>query len=111
MDTTSGRGSGFGQTLRRLREGRLSQAELALRAATSQSYLSRVERGDVEPTLAQANHLLNCLGYSLSVGVELLPRRSDPGALPDQLAMTAEERMQSAAALHNTIVELREGVQ
>ena len=109
MNTTSG--IGFGQLLRRLREERLSQAELALRAATSQSYVSRVERGDVEPTLPQANHLLNCLGYALSLGAEPLPRRSDPGALADQLAMTPEERMQSAAALHNTIVELKAGVE
>jgi transcriptional regulator with XRE-family HTH domain len=101
----------FGRLLRRLREGRLSQRELALRAATSQSYLSRVEAGEVAPTLQQAEHLLNCLGYRLRLEVEPLPRRSDPDALPDQLAMTAEERIQSAAALHNTMVELRAGVE
>lgn len=108
MNTTSG--IGFGALLRRLRAGRLTQAELALRAATSQSYLSRVEAGDVAPTLQQAERLLNCLGYRLRVEVEPLPRRSDPGSLPDHLAMTAEERLQSAAALHNTMAELRAGV-
>ncbi|MGH2801072.1 MAG: helix-turn-helix domain-containing protein [Thermoleophilaceae bacterium] len=97
--------------LRRLRAGRLSQAELAVRAATSQSYLSRVEAGDVAPTLQQAEHLLNCLGYRLRVEVEPLARRSDPGSLPDQLAMTAEERLQSAAALHNAMAEMRAGLE
>jgi transcriptional regulator with XRE-family HTH domain len=106
MDITSGMDS-FGQLLRQLREGRLSQGALALRAATSQSYVSRVEAGEVIPTLGQAEHLMNCLGYRLRVQAEPLPRRSDPGALAEQLAMSAEERMQSAAALHNTMVEMR----
>jgi len=109
MDTTSG--IDFGRQLRRLREGHLSQAELALRAATSQSYVSRVEAGDVVPTLQQAEHLFNSLGYRLRVRAEPLPRRSDPGSLPDQLAMTAEERMESAAALHNAMAEMKAGVE
>ena len=106
MDTTSGMDS-FGQTLRGLREGRLSQKALALRAATSQSYVSRVEAGEVTPTLGQAEHLMNCLGYRMRVRVESLPRRSDRGALVDQLVMSAEERMQSAAALHNAMAEMK----
>lgn len=109
MDITSGMGS-FGQLLRERREGRLSQGALALRAATSQSYVSRVEAGEVIPTLGQAERLMNCLGYRLRVQVEPLPRRSDPGVLVEQLAMSAEERMQSAAALHNAMAEMRAGL-
>lgn len=108
MRTTSG--IGLGKLLRQLRGGRVSQRELALRAATSQSYLSRVESGAVAPTLEQAEHLLNCLGYQLRIAVEPLPRRSDEASVPDQLAMTAEERVQSAAALHNTMMAMREGL-
>jgi|NGEPerStandDraft_6_1074524.scaffolds.fasta_scaffold43597_3 transcriptional regulator with XRE-family HTH domain len=100
----------FGHLLRRLREGRLSQEALALRAATSQSYVSRVEAGEVVPTLRQAEHLANCLGYQLRVQAEPLPRRSDRGALADQLLMSAEERMQSAAALHNAMAEMKAGL-
>jgi len=100
----------FGELLRRLRAPRLSQADLALRAATSQSYVSRVEAGEVQPTLGQAEHLVNCLGYELRVTVEPLPRRSDPGALVDQLVMSPEERMQSAAALHNAMAEMKAGL-
>jgi predicted transcriptional regulator len=109
MDTISGMDS-FGRTLRGLREGRLSQGALALRAATSQSYVSRVEAGEVTPTLGQAEHLMNCLGYRLRVHVEQLPRRSDRGALVDQLVMSAEERMQSAAALYNAMAEMKAGL-
>jgi len=100
----------FGGLLRRLREGRLSQRALALRAGTSQSYISRVESGEVLPTLTQAERLLNCLGYDLRVQVNPLPRRSDRGALADQLAMSPQERMQSAAALHNAMAEMRAGL-
>lgn len=102
--------NGFGQLLRGLREGRLSQGALALRAATSQSYISRVEAGEVIPTLGQAERLMNCLGYQLRVRAEPLPRRSDSGALAEQLAMSAEERMQSAATLHNAMVEMKAGL-
>lgn len=109
MDATYGMDS-FGQMLRRLREGRLSQEALALRAATSQSYVSRVEAGEVIPTLRQAEHLVNCLGYQLRMHAESLPRRSDREALVDQLVMNAEERMQSAAALHNAIAEMKTGL-
>jgi predicted transcriptional regulator len=109
MDTTSGMES-FGELLRRLREGRLSQGALALRAATSQSYVSRVEAGEVQPTLGQAERLMNCLGYELRVQAKPLLRRSDRGALVDQLAMSPQERMQSAAALHNAMAEMRAGL-
>ena len=97
---------GFGKLLARLR-GPVSQDALAVRAATSQSYVSRVEAGRVQPTLAQAEHLLNCLGYTLDVQPKPMAQRSDPYGLPAQLAMSTEERMQSAAAMHNTMVELR----
>ena len=99
----------FGELLRRLREGRLSQEALALRAATSQSYVSRVEAGEVLPTLGHAERLMNCLGYELQVQVKPLLRRSDRGALAAQLAMSPQERMQSAAALHNAMAEMRAG--
>jgi transcriptional regulator with XRE-family HTH domain len=100
----------FGGLLRQLREGRVSQAALALRAATSQSYVSRVESGEVLPTLPQAERLLKCLGYELRVQVTPLPKRSDRGALVDQLQMSPQERMQSAAALHNAMAEMRAGL-
>lgn len=101
----------FPQLLRQLRTNRVSQRALALRAGTSQSYVSRVESGAIVPTIAQAERLLNCLGYSLRIEAQPLPARSDPGSLPDQLAMSAEERMASAASLHNAMVELKAGLE
>ncbi len=101
--------SDFGRLLARLRGDRVTQRALAIRVGTSQSYVSRVEAGTVHPTLAQAERLLNCLGYELNLQPAAMPRRSDRHGLPAQLAMTAEERMQSAAALNNTVAELRQG--
>lgn len=100
-----------GKLITDLRGERVSQRALAVRAGTSQSYLSRVEAGAVQPSLAQAERLLNCLGFEFKVELAPMPRRTDPFGLPAQLAMTAEERMQSAAALHDTMVELRNGEQ
>lgn len=110
MHVSSGIGEGFGALLRELR-GPVSQRELAVRAGTSQSYLSRVESGEVVPSLSQAEHLANCLGYGLRVELEPLARRSDPDGLPDQLAMTAEERMESAANLHNAMQQMTAAMQ
>ena len=97
----------WGTLLRRLRPDHLSQAALAVRAGTSQSYVSRVESGEVVPSVQQFDHLLRCLGYELRLDVRPLARRSDPDGLPTQLAMSAEERMESAAELHNAMLELK----
>lgn len=99
----------IGELITELRGERVSQRALAVRAGTSQSYISRVEAGAVRPSLPQAERLLNCLGFQLKMELAPLARRTDPLGLPDQLAMTAEERMQSAAALHETMVEMRSG--
>lgn len=99
----------FGKLITDLRGKRVSQRALAVRAGTSQSYISRVEAGAVQPSLPQAERLLNCLGFQLKLELTPLAARTDPLGLPTELAMTAEERMQSAAALHNTMVDLRSG--
>ena len=100
----------FGSVLRALRGERVSQRALAIRAQTSQSYISRVEAGSVMPTLDQAERLVNCLGYRLRVEPEPLPWRSDPAARAEQLAMTPEELMRSAANLHNAMGELKASI-
>ncbi|HET8536037.1 MAG TPA: helix-turn-helix transcriptional regulator [Solirubrobacteraceae bacterium] len=97
----------FGATLARLRGKRVSQGALALRAGTSQSYVSRVESGLVQPSLAQAQRLLHALGYEMKIEPKPMRVRSDPAGRPAQLAMSAEERFESAAAMGNLAAELR----
>src|SRR4051812_29446629 len=107
MYTRLGIGKEAGAIIRRLRGEAVSQGALALRAGTSQSYISRLEAGEINPTVEQIDHLLNCLGYRLKLEPEPLTQRSDPASYAEQLAMSPEERMQSAAAIQNTVVELR----
>ncbi|MDQ3091389.1 MAG: helix-turn-helix domain-containing protein [Actinomycetota bacterium] len=86
----------------------MSQAALAVRAGTSQSYVSRVEQGDVAPSLERAARLLRCLGHELDLEARPMSMR-DPEGLPESLAMTRRERMVAMAELHNGIAALQEG--
>ncbi|MBA2766587.1 MAG: helix-turn-helix transcriptional regulator [Solirubrobacterales bacterium] len=99
----------FARLLRRTRERQgVSQAALAVRAGTSQSYVSRVEQGDVAPSLERAARLLRCLGHELDLEARPMSMR-DPEGLPESLAMTRRERMVAMAELHNGIAALQEG--
>lgn len=101
----------FGSLLRDLRERRrVSQASLAVRARTSQSYVSRVEAGAVVPRLDQAEHLLRCLGFDLRLDARPMPVRRDEAGRPEILAMSPEERIESMAALHNAMAEMKAGL-
>lgn len=107
MSAVPGISEEVGALIKRLRGNHVSQGALALRAATSQSYISRLEAGEINPTVARVGHLLNCLGYQLSIEAKPLATRTDPASYAEQLAMTSEERIQSAAAIHNALIELR----
>lgn len=82
-----------GTLLRNLRERRgLSQARLAERAGGSQQWLSRVERGTLNPTLADLERFFGALGMRLRI--EAVPTSAaayeDPELTPD-LAEAVEE--------------------
>lgn len=78
----------------------LSQAQLARLGGTSQAHLSRIERGDVCPSLDTAARLLRAMGERLVISVEPAPignrtpeelRREFAGSTPEQrLADTAQ---------------------
>ena len=55
------------------RERGLDQAALARRAGTTQTYVSRIERGAVSPSLRTLERLLHAMGRRLVVGTEPLP--------------------------------------
>lgn len=61
----------------RIRHG-LSQQSLARRAGTRQSAISRLERGEVSPTVETLQLLLNAMGERLELGGAPLERRYDP---------------------------------
>lgn len=49
-----------------------SQAELAQRAATSQSYVARLERGRIDPQISTARKIAHALGIPLEVLTQAL---------------------------------------
>jgi transcriptional regulator with XRE-family HTH domain len=100
---------GFGRLLRRAREDQgLSQARLAVRAGTSQAYISAVERGRVSARMEQADRLLRCLGHELHLSTRPMPMRSDPDTLARLDALLPEERIERAAEAYNFQAMLRE---
>lgn len=82
---------------RLLREARkraeLTQEQVAIRAGTKQSTISRVETGEEEPTLARLCELLWVMGFDLGV---LEPRRrpipADPDSVLHNLSQTLDQR-------------------
>ena len=80
---------------RRVAHG-LTQAQLALRAGTTQSALSRLERGELSPTFATVERILSVLGETAELEVRPLVGDHDPAHLADLLARTPAERLELA---------------
>ena len=80
------------------RRHKLTQAQLAARAHTSQAAISRIERGLVSPTVATLRNLLALLGEELVLASKgdsqrRRPRMGEPGWFPDH---SAERRAEFA---------------
>ena len=58
----------FGQALRDTRkEAKVTQLELARRLGTSKSYISKVEHGNILPSIGAYCRLLNALGRDIEI--------------------------------------------
>ncbi len=88
-----------GQLIReaRRRHG-LSQQSLARRVGTRQSAVSRLERGEVSPTVETLNLMLNAMGERLEIGGAPLERDYDPLHRKAQAERTPEERLALAVS-------------
>jgi transcriptional regulator with XRE-family HTH domain len=91
-----------GQLVRAARHRhRLSQQRLARRCATSQRHISRIERGEVSPSVETLERLLRAMGERLELTAAAGPSGNQStaelqAALQD---MTAGERIAETAAL------------
>jgi transcriptional regulator with XRE-family HTH domain len=65
----------------RRRANRLTQAQLALRAGSTQAAVSRLERGELSPTIETMTRLLAVMGEE----AEIVVRRSDLNCDPKRL--------------------------
>lgn len=77
---------------RRLAHG-LTQAQLALRAGTTQTALSRLERGALSPTVATVERILFVLGETVQLEVSALEGEHDAAHLAGLLARSPAERL------------------
>ena len=91
-----------GKLLREARRERgLDQTTLARRAGTTQTYVSRVERGAVSPSITTLERLFAAMGQRLTLSAEPLPHGNvSARALRAGLAAsTPEERVEEALEL------------
>lgn len=77
---------------------RLSQAQLALRAGTDQAAVSRIERGEVSPTIETVERLLAAMGERLEVEAKPIPREYDPLHLQASLRRSPERLLTPSSA-------------
>ena len=81
------------------RECGLDQADLARRAGTTQTYISRIERGEVSPSARTMKRLLHAMGLELVLGtrplspgnVSLADLRADANRTPAERVREAME--------------------
>ena len=83
-----------GQLLReaRRRHG-VTQARLAIRAGTTQSAISRIERDRVSPSIATLRELLHLVGEDLELGSRPRDFGIDRGLIRERLRSAPEERV------------------
>ncbi len=95
-----------------LRETRLAhgldQTALARRAGTTQTYISRIERGAVSPSLNTLERLLHAMGRRLTLSTEpLAPGNVSPETLRgDFRSLTAAQRVAQASELSTFLTEV-----
>jgi transcriptional regulator with XRE-family HTH domain len=89
----------------------LSQATLARRAGTTQKQVSRIERGEISPSIATLARLLAALGERLELRAVPGPRdnRTDEELRNDFERLTAAERIAQTAALSRALTGIAGG--
>jgi ribosome-binding protein aMBF1 (putative translation factor) len=83
----------------------ISQETLARRARTTQRQISRIERGEVSPSISTVSRLLATMGERLELRAVPGPRdnRSDAELRADFEELSAGERIAQTAALSRTL--------
>jgi transcriptional regulator with XRE-family HTH domain len=89
----------------------ISQQTLARRTRTTQKHISRIERGDVSPSVSMLSRLLAAMGERLELRAVPGPHdnRSDDELRADFEQLTAAERIEQTAALSRTLTGIATG--
>jgi transcriptional regulator with XRE-family HTH domain len=96
-----------GQLLRaaRLRH-EVSQEQLAIRASTTQSAISRIEKDRVSPSVQTLAELLYLLGEDLVLTAEKRDAGIDPTLIDERLRLTEEERLEYGRAFADQVIQM-----
>jgi len=98
-----------GELIRRTRrKHRVSQRSLAIRAGTDQAAISRIERGDVSPSVETVERLLAAMGEELRLTAERPEPEHDPVHLRAMAERTHEERLELAISWNRLAADLSE---
>jgi transcriptional regulator with XRE-family HTH domain len=99
-----------GELLRdaRARHG-VSQKRLAIRAGTTQSAISRIERDGVSPSVATLRELLYLLGEDLTLTAELRDSGIDRTLNAEKLALSSTQRVRQGLAFADFVWRNRGG--
>jgi transcriptional regulator with XRE-family HTH domain len=89
----------------------ISQATLARRAGTTQKQVSRIERGEVSPSVATLERLLAAVGERLAMQAVAAScdNRTDADLRADLEQLTPGERIAQTAALSRTLTGIAGG--
>ena len=95
-----------GQILReaRRRHG-VSQKRLAIRAGTTQSAISRIERDHVSPSVATLRELLHLLGEDLVLATRSREWGIDRTLTRERLQLSPSERIEYGRAMAEFVIE------
>ena len=89
----------------RVRHG-VSQERLAIRAGTTQSAISRIEKERVSPTVQTLAELLHLLGEDLMLETELRDAGIDRTLIDERLRMSEEERLEYGRAFADQVIAM-----
>jgi transcriptional regulator with XRE-family HTH domain len=97
-----------GRLVARLRERHgLSQRALAIRARTSQAWISRVERGEVSPSIDSLARLLRVMGEELVLDSQRMPHDDhDEGHRAKVARLSVAERLERGLGTASFVAEL-----
>jgi transcriptional regulator with XRE-family HTH domain len=84
----------------------LTQAQLALRAGTSQNAVSRMERDEISSSVDTIQRLLAAMGEQLELSVRRIDRGFDADHLADSMAQTMDERLERSLAWNRFVGRL-----
>lgn len=84
----------------------MSQKRLAMRASTTQSAISRIERDRVSPSVETLRELLYLLGEDLTLGAETRDAGIDRTLNAERLRLSSSERLEYGRAFTNQTIAM-----